>query len=491
MVSKKLRISHSSIIDFNNCSRLYYFKSIYHNPQTGNRIQLVNPYLSLGSAVHNAIDEIVNLSPSRRMKVSLLEKYEKIWKNYAGKRGGFNSKKEESIFKKRGVEMLKKVEKSNLLEKKSLKKTDDLPQMSLSPKADLVGSFDWVEILKNGNFHIIDFKTGRSKERKESWQLPIYQVLVQENYGKIVDKLSYWYLNENKELVSKATVNPDSFISEIKEKAREIQKVIENNKFSCSSPYDRCYWCRKYEEIFSGKAKYVGVDEKMKKDLYFSSEENLKSKSFYFTNKKKYMDERSEKLKKIKEEVVGLKKSPLYKERVRNKVFPVIGEGNHYAEVMFVGEAPGKNEALKGKPFCGNAGKILDDLLLSIKTQREDVYITNIVKDRPPSNRDPLPEEIKIYASFLDRQIDIIQPKIIVGLGRFSSIYLLRKFGLEEKIKSISNMSGETFTADSNYGSIKIIPVLHPASAIYDARKKETLLLHFKKIKEAEKSLRN
>ncbi|MEK9183760.1 MAG: uracil-DNA glycosylase, partial [Patescibacteria group bacterium] len=106
---------------------------------------------------------------------------------------------------------------------------------------------------------------------------------------------------------------------------------------------------------------------------------------------------RTDLLKQIRDEVLNLKKSPLYKYRTQNKFFPVIGEGSDYAKIMFIGEAPGKNEAKTGRPFCGAAGKILDELLVSVKILRSDVYITNIVKDRPPMNRDPLPEEIKIY----------------------------------------------------------------------------------------------
>src|SRR5688572_21619434 len=120
--------------------------------------------------------------------------------------------------------------------------------------------------------------------------------------------------------------------------------------------------------------------------------------------------DRTDRLRAIKEEVLALEASPLYAERVKNKVFPVIGDGSHTAKIMFVGEAPGKNEAATGRPFVGAAGKILDQLLESAGIKRSDVYITNIVKDRPPFNRDPLPEEIAIYGPFLDRQIDIIQP---------------------------------------------------------------------------------
>ena len=194
-------------------------------------------------------------------------------------------------------------------------------------------------------------------------------------------------------------------------------------------------------------------------------------------------DNRTDLLKKIKDEVVNLKSSPLYKERVKNKVFPVIGVGDRYAKIMFVGEAPGRNEAATGRPFCGAAGKILDELLASISLDRKEVYITNIVKDRPTMNRDPLPEEIKIYAPFLDRQIEIIQPKVIAALGRFSMYYIMRRFGLESQLKSISQIRGHLFEAETGYGKIKIIPLYHPAVALYDRSQLETLKKDFQALK--------
>jgi len=197
-------------------------------------------------------------------------------------------------------------------------------------------------------------------------------------------------------------------------------------------------------------------------------------------------DNRTEKLAKIKEEILNLKESPLYLERIKNKVFPVIGEGNHYAKIMFIGEAPGRNEAATGRPFCGAAGKFLSELLASVGIKRENVYITNIVKDRPPQNRDPLPEEIMVYGPFLDRQITIIQPKVIATLGRFSMDYLMRKFGLAGQIKSISQLHGKTFETEADYGKIIIIPFFHPAAAIYDSSKKEILLKDFGVLKDLE-----
>jgi DNA polymerase len=194
-------------------------------------------------------------------------------------------------------------------------------------------------------------------------------------------------------------------------------------------------------------------------------------------------DDREEKLKQIKEEIVGLKESPLYQYRADNHYFPVIGEGNHRAEIMFIGEAPGMNEALKGKPFCGASGRILTELIESIGLKREDVYITNIVKDRPPENRDPLPEEIDLYSPYLDRQIEIIQPKTIATLGRFSMAYIMKKFGLENELKSISQIHGKIFTGNGSYGIIRIIPLYHPAVALYHGVDKEVLVKDIKNLK--------
>ena len=188
-------------------------------------------------------------------------------------------------------------------------------------------------------------------------------------------------------------------------------------------------------------------------------------------------------MKKIKDEVVNLKDSPLYEYRIKNKYFPVIGEGSHNAKIMFIGEAPGRNEAETGRPFCGASGRILDELLQSIGAERKEVYITNIVKDRPPENRDPIPEEIEFYAPFLDRQIEIIKPEVIATLGRFSMAYIMKKFGLESELKSISQIHGEVFTAQTSYGSVKIIPLYHPAVAVYGTNK-EILKKDFETLKQ-------
>lgn len=194
---------------------------------------------------------------------------------------------------------------------------------------------------------------------------------------------------------------------------------------------------------------------------------------------------KTEQLKKIRDEVINLKESPLYKERIKNKVYPVIGEGSHDAKVMFVGEAPGKNEAEQGRPFCGASGRVLDELLGSVGIARPGVYITNIVKDRPPNNRDPLPEEIAVYAGFLDRQISIIRPRIIATLGRFSMKYIMERTGLRSSIESISRIHGKMFDGTAEYGTAIIIPMLHPAVALYNPGQKEEMKKDFELLRRA------
>ena len=184
-------------------------------------------------------------------------------------------------------------------------------------------------------------------------------------------------------------------------------------------------------------------------------------------------------MKAIRDEVLGLKASPLYEYRTQNKYFPVIGEGSHDAKIMFVGEAPGQNEAKTGRPFCGAAGKVLDQLLAHVSIPRASVYITNIVKDRPQENRDPLQNEIDIYGPFLDRQINIIQPKVIVALGRYAMGYIMRKFDLDLEIEPISRAHGKAFKGKAGYGDIDVVILYHPCVAVYNPNNIDSLKKDF------------
>ena len=176
--------------------------------------------------------------------------------------------------------------------------------------------------------------------------------------------------------------------------------------------------------------------------------------------------------------VKNCKKCILYS--TRNKT--VIGKGSLDAKIMFIGEAPGSNEDSQGKPFVGKAGKILDELLNSICLKKNDIYISNILKCRPPNNRNPLKIEISICSKFLDKQIETIHPIIIVPLGNFAVSYIFKKFCI--KFDKISKIHGKVFFVDTNFGKIKIIPIYHPAAAIYNIKLKNILFDDFKTIKQ-------
>lgn len=156
----------------------------------------------------------------------------------------------------------------------------------------------------------------------------------------------------------------------------------------------------------------------------------------------------------------------------------VFGEGSPEASIYFLGEAPGRFEDKLGRPFVGQAGKLLDKLLERIGTKRSDVYISNIVRFRPPNNRQPSPSEIAAFLPYVDREIEIIQPKLIVTLGRFSMV----KFLSEAKI---SEAHGKLQTVRWRKKLLRILPLYHPAAALRSGRMRQALEEDFAKIPKA------
>ena len=173
---------------------------------------------------------------------------------------------------------------------------------------------------------------------------------------------------------------------------------------------------------------------------------------------------KQELMKKVALEVAACRRCELWKKR-RN---PVPGEGNPNTEIMFVGEAPGYWEDLRGKPFVGSAGEVLDEMLSRIGLSRDGVYIANILKCRPPENRDPSASEIRACVPFLDRQIKIIEPKIVVPLGRHSSSYILSKGGLEAG--GITGLHGRRYEVELLGSKAIVIPMYHPAVVLYNPK---------------------
>lgn len=174
-----------------------------------------------------------------------------------------------------------------------------------------------------------------------------------------------------------------------------------------------------------------------------------------------------ETLKQIASEISVCTRCALHKTRTKS----VPGEGPANAEILLIGEGPGQNEDLQGRPFIGAAGKFLSELLAQAGLKREDVWITNVVKSRPPGNRDPLPEELAACGEFLDRQIAALNPKIIITLGRFS----MSKYMPGAKITQIHGQM-------KRIGDRFVIPMFHPAAALHQAAIKPAIMADFAKL---------
>ena len=176
----------------------------------------------------------------------------------------------------------------------------------------------------------------------------------------------------------------------------------------------------------------------------------------------------------LAEEIKNCKRCGLWKTRKN----PVPGKGGFRKKIMLVGEAPGYWEDEKGEPFVGRAGKLLDELLKKGGLSRDDVFITNVLKCRPPNNRDPKPEEIEACKVWLEKQLEILRPKIIITLGRFSWKWFCQRFGL--KYIPLSQVHGMVFRVND----IVLIPMYHPALGLYNPQKKEEMMKDWEKVRD-------
>jgi uracil-DNA glycosylase len=157
----------------------------------------------------------------------------------------------------------------------------------------------------------------------------------------------------------------------------------------------------------------------------------------------------------------------------------VFGAGNPDSDIVFIGEAPGKNEDKQGEPFVGAAGKFLNEMLEMIDLKREDIYITNIVKYRPPNNRDPLPEEKKSFLPYLQSQLEVIQPKVVVTLGRHSMNCFLPDLQISKVHGQPKRVKLRLKEDDKDTFEVVILPLFHPAAALYNGDMRQTLIDDF------------
>jgi len=216
--------------------------------------------------------------------------------------------------------------------------------------------------------------------------------------------------------------------------------------------------------------------EKIKKELkeiiksvktYMEAQELAGIEDFYLTHKAKPQSS-IKPLERLAQEVGKCRQCPLYSTRTN----PVFGEGSSKAELVFVGEAPGREEDLQGRPFVGRAGVLLTKIIEAMGFKRKDVYICNVLKCRPPQNRNPLPSEIAVCRGYLKQQLEVINPKVICCLGKFSCFLLLNQD------LPISRLRGKF----GNFAGIKVMPTFHPAYLLRNPSAKQLVWEDMQKI---------
>ncbi len=269
-------VSHSSLTDFVRCPRAYYLKNIYKDPQSHHKVQAVSPPLSLGSAVHEVIESLSILPVEERFSEPLLEKLERVWKKYTGKRGGFTTDTTEEHYKERAREMLRRVTNNpGPVGRKAIKLKAELPQYWLSEADEIMlcGKIDWLEYFpESDSVHIVDFKTSKKEEESSSLQLPIYSLLVHNVQRRKVEGASYWYLELADEPTAKELPDLDEAHEHIHKLAKQLKLARKLNIFKCPQGESGCRTCRELEVIARGDAEFVGVGE-YNQDLYLVGRE--------------------------------------------------------------------------------------------------------------------------------------------------------------------------------------------------------------------------
>jgi len=261
-------VSHSSMGDFLKCPRAYYLHNVYKNPQTSKKVSIVSPAMSLGVAVHEVLEGLINFKAEERLKQPLLEQYETAWAKVTGRRGGFCSSEEECGMKERGKKMLEKVVADpKMLTDKAIKMAEGHngmpPNIYLSEDDNIIlcGKIDWLQYIpEDDSLKVVDFKTGKHEEDDESLQLPIYQLLLDKLQKRKISGAEYWYLEEGKIIKKKLPTVEESFEKVIKV-AKQVAEARAKKEFKCPRGEQGCFACKPYEKIIRGEAEFLGNGE--------------------------------------------------------------------------------------------------------------------------------------------------------------------------------------------------------------------------------------
>jgi ATP-dependent helicase/DNAse subunit B len=265
-------VSHSSMSDYLKCPRAYFLRNVYRDPKTNHKISVIEPPLALGQVVHETIEGLSTLPLQERFTAPLTERFNELWNEISGKKGGFVDSIQEQKFKLRAESMIERVMKHpGPLQHKAIKIRQELPYFWLSEEDNIIlcGKVDWLEYIEpTDSVRIIDFKTGKFDEDPDSLQLPIYYLLATHTQSKPVSALSYWYLDRDDEPTDMQI--PDEKLShqKILDIAKKIALARKLGHFKCHE--NGCRACHPYEAVVAGKAELVGIND-FGQDLYVLS----------------------------------------------------------------------------------------------------------------------------------------------------------------------------------------------------------------------------
>jgi len=260
-------VSHSSMGDFLKCPRAYFLHNVYKNPDTGRKINIVSPALSLGSAVHTTLETLKELPMEERLRRDLLADFEKNWQEVSGKKGGFKTSEEEQEAQARGRAMIERVAKNlGPLARKTVRlapgKNDMPPNFYLSEEENIIlcGLIDWLEYVEaDDSVRVIDFKTGKWEESGDSLQLPIYLLLLNALQKRTVSGAAYWYLERDDAPIPMPLPSAEEAREKVLTVAQRVKDAREKKLFDCPKGAVGCYACKPYEAILNGDAEYLGV----------------------------------------------------------------------------------------------------------------------------------------------------------------------------------------------------------------------------------------
>ena len=272
---KAVWVSHSSMGDFLKCPRAYFLHNMYKNPK-GRKINVVNQHLSLGIAVHETLEGLLKYKTEDRFRKSLLETFEENWAKVSGKVGGFKNAEEEREAKARAKRMIERVnENPGPLAKLAVKLRESAnnmpPNFYLSEDDNIIlsGKIDWLEYVpEDDSVRVIDFKTGKNDEDKDSLQLPIYALLLNALQKRKVSGAAYWYIDRNNEPTEVLLPDIVTAKNKVVAVAIKVKNAREKGVFECKNGPAGCFACKPFEKILRGEALLVKTDEERKTELY-------------------------------------------------------------------------------------------------------------------------------------------------------------------------------------------------------------------------------